>query len=160
MSTVHELSPVSSITPKPHWLSSSMTVNQPKSNMAWEGSCPVAETVSSGHLPAKSRLRKMTDDLFVYPMTDGLFGYVIISARVPQKRMDWNPINRRVPEIIHVAKCQHQGCIGQNGKEDLTFYSLPIKRKMIFLHKVKKGFKLKMKTVSVGCTCVRPRIQN
>ncbi|KAG2468290.1 interleukin-17F-like [Polypterus senegalus] len=68
--------------------------------------------------------------------------------------------SRRIPEIIHVAKCQHQGCIGQNGKEDLTFYSLPIKRKMIFLHKVKKGFKMKMKTVSVGCTCVRPHVQN
>ncbi|KAL7872713.1 hypothetical protein AOLI_G00117840 [Acnodon oligacanthus] len=69
-----------------------------------------------------------------------------------------------IPEVIPTAKCLLTGCLNTKGEEILDVESKPIMRQILVLKKVKadeKSYQLKLayKTISVGCTCVRPYVQ-
>ncbi|XP_017541901.1 interleukin 17a/f1 [Pygocentrus nattereri] len=69
-----------------------------------------------------------------------------------------------IPEVISTAKCLLTGCLNTKGEEILDVESKPIMRQILVLKKVKadeKSYQLKLayKTISVGCTCVRPYVQ-
>ncbi|KAG8550074.1 hypothetical protein GDO81_029045 [Engystomops pustulosus] len=69
----------------------------------------------------------------------------------------------RNPMIIAEAKCDHAGCVDAQGNIDINLNSVPIKQEILVLLREMKGcspvFKLEKKIVTVGCTCVRPLIQ-
>ncbi|XP_075719930.1 interleukin-17F-like isoform X2 [Rhinoderma darwinii] len=71
-------------------------------------------------------------------------------------------INRH-PVIIAEAKCDIAGCMDTQGNVDNNLNSVPIRQEILVLHREMKGcvpaFKLERKIVTVGCTCVRPVIQ-
>ncbi|XP_036449688.1 interleukin 17a/f1 [Colossoma macropomum] len=69
-----------------------------------------------------------------------------------------------IPDTISTAKCLLTGCLNAKGEEILDVESKPIMRQILVLKKVKadeKSYQLKLayKTISVGCTCVRPYVQ-
>ncbi|XP_030643808.1 interleukin 17a/f1 [Chanos chanos] len=68
------------------------------------------------------------------------------------------------PTDIAEAKCSLTGCLNNDGEEVLDFESKPIYTQVLVLKRVKgEGkdyhFRLESKTISVGCTCVRPHIE-
>ncbi|KAI4903604.1 hypothetical protein NFI96_013573, partial [Prochilodus magdalenae] len=70
-----------------------------------------------------------------------------------------------IPEAISTARCLLTGCRNVSGKEVLDVESKPIWRQILVLKKVRssdeKNYQLKLayKKISVGCTCVRPYVQ-
>nr|XP_015199971.1 PREDICTED: interleukin-17F-like isoform X2 [Lepisosteus oculatus] len=66
------------------------------------------------------------------------------------------------PETIPEAVCLHQGCVDEDGQVDMGLNSVPILHDTFVLKKVKDKcgifFRLEKKTITVGCTCVRPMI--
>ncbi|XP_077346469.1 interleukin-17F-like [Lithobates pipiens] len=71
--------------------------------------------------------------------------------------------NNRFPSTIAEAKCLHTGCLDAEGNVDINLNSVPIRQEILVLHREMKGcastFKLEKKMVTVGCTCVRPMVQ-
>ncbi|KAM5165052.1 interleukin-17A [Mantella aurantiaca] len=71
--------------------------------------------------------------------------------------------NNRFPSTIAEAQCLHTGCLNEEGKVDINLNSVPITQEILVLHREMKGcvptFKLEKKIVTVGCTCVRPMVQ-
>ncbi|XP_062857316.1 interleukin 17a/f3 [Trichomycterus rosablanca] len=70
--------------------------------------------------------------------------------------------NSRIPNYISEAKCVRTGCLTNGGHEDTGLQSKPIFYQILVLRRVsgrkKYSFKVEKKTVSVGCTCVRPNV--
>ncbi|KAM4695281.1 interleukin-17A-like [Discoglossus pictus] len=70
----------------------------------------------------------------------------------------------RYPHVIVEAKCRHDGCVDSNGNIDLSINSIPIRQEILVLRRELSGcnyiFKLEKKMVTVGCTCVRPNLQD
>ncbi|XP_067273886.1 interleukin 17a/f3 [Pseudorasbora parva] len=70
----------------------------------------------------------------------------------------------RIPQTISEAKCDKRGCITENGEEDLGLESKPIYYQINVLKRVKGknlmhyNLKLETKIVSLGCTCVLPKV--
>ncbi|KAG9268972.1 interleukin 17a/f1 [Astyanax mexicanus] len=69
------------------------------------------------------------------------------------------------PSVISSARCLLTGCLNVSGDEVLDVESKPIERQILVLRRVKTSktdfhFKLEYKTITVGCTCVRPHVQN
>ncbi|KAM4041679.1 interleukin-17A-like [Anomaloglossus baeobatrachus] len=71
--------------------------------------------------------------------------------------------NNGYPIIIAEAKCEMAGCTDANGNALNNLNSVPIRQEILVLHREMQGchsvFKLVKKMVTVGCTCVRPLIQ-
>lgn len=71
-------------------------------------------------------------------------------------------INRH-PVVIAEAKCDIARCVDAEGKVDNSLNSVAIQQEILVLHremtKCTPVFKLEKKIVTVGCTCVRPTIQ-
>ncbi|XP_077346471.1 interleukin-17F-like [Lithobates pipiens] len=71
--------------------------------------------------------------------------------------------NNRFPSTIAEAKCLHTGCLDAEGNVDINLNSVPISQEILVVHREMKGcvptFKLEKKMVTVGCTCVRPTVQ-
>ncbi|RXN27345.1 interleukin-17F-like protein [Labeo rohita] len=66
------------------------------------------------------------------------------------------------PSSIAVAKCSLTGCLIDG--EDQDYQSTPIYTQIMVLRKIKGekhsySLKLEYKTIAVGCTCVRPYVQ-
>ncbi|MEE6477073.1 hypothetical protein FKM82_011342, partial [Ascaphus truei] len=70
----------------------------------------------------------------------------------------------RIPHIIAEATCRHERCVDSEGDMDFSVNSIPIKQEILVLRRELSGcnhiFKLEKKTITVGCTCVRPKIQH
>ncbi|XP_072546292.1 interleukin 17a/f1 [Salminus brasiliensis] len=69
------------------------------------------------------------------------------------------------PPVITSARCLLTGCLNMNGEEILDVESKPILKQILVLRRVKVDeknfhFRLEYKTISVGCTCVRPYVQS
>ncbi|XP_072266166.1 interleukin-17A-like [Pyxicephalus adspersus] len=71
--------------------------------------------------------------------------------------------NNRFPSMIAEAKCLHTGCLDAEGNVNINLNSVPIRQEMLVIHREMNGcvptFKLEKKMVTVGCTCVRPMVQ-
>ncbi|XP_060788950.1 interleukin 17a/f1 [Neoarius graeffei] len=72
--------------------------------------------------------------------------------------------SNRIPSHIDEARCLLTGCFNSNGVETLELESRPIFRQIPVLHRVHGNdrnyyFRLEYKTISVGCTCIRPYVQ-
>ncbi|XP_029532041.1 interleukin-17F-like [Oncorhynchus nerka] len=72
--------------------------------------------------------------------------------------------DRRFPPIISEVRCSLKGCLNIKGKEDRNLKSKPIFYQILVLRKVmgsgkKCHYRLESKVISVGCTCVRPTIE-
>ncbi|XP_029569028.1 interleukin-17F [Salmo trutta] len=72
--------------------------------------------------------------------------------------------DRRFPPIISEVRCSLKGCLNIKGKEDRNLMSKPIFYQILVLRKVmgsgkKCHYRLESKVISVGCTCVRPTIE-
>ncbi|OCT79087.1 hypothetical protein XELAEV_18030184mg [Xenopus laevis] len=72
--------------------------------------------------------------------------------------------NNRYPNIIYEANCRHVGCLDPQGNMDPRLNSIPIRQEILVLRREMIGctssFSLEKKMVTVGCTCVRPIVQN
>ncbi|KAJ8341837.1 hypothetical protein SKAU_G00341280 [Synaphobranchus kaupii] len=67
------------------------------------------------------------------------------------------------PPYIAEATCLLKGCLNAEGQEVMDFESKPIFHQILVLRRVemdqqKYAYKLETKTISVGCTCVRPNV--
>ncbi|CAJ0951806.1 unnamed protein product [Ranitomeya imitator] len=91
-----------------------------------------------------------------------LSGDVIKRSTSPWEYSYDRNINRH-PIVIAEAKCEMAGCMDANGNVVHSLNSVPIRQEIFVLHREIKGcvpvFKLEKKMVTVGCTCVRPIIQ-
>ncbi|XP_076155962.1 interleukin 17a/f1 [Alosa pseudoharengus] len=70
----------------------------------------------------------------------------------------------RFPADIFDAYCLHTGCLTVKGEETQDLLSVPIKRQILVLRRKadRKGenyFMLDYMTITVGCTCVHPHVQ-
>ncbi|XP_075056584.1 interleukin-17F-like [Mixophyes fleayi] len=72
--------------------------------------------------------------------------------------------NNRFPPRIAEAKCLHTGCLDSEGNVDISLNSVPIRQEILVIHREMRGcnpvYKLDKQLVTVGCTCVRPNIQD
>ncbi|NXI34160.1 IL17F protein, partial [Galbula dea] len=77
-------------------------------------------------------------------------------------RMDED--HNRYPQTIADASCRHARCLTVTGQLDHSLNSVPIKQEILVLRREQKGchqaFRLEKKIITVGCTCVTPRIQH
>ncbi|XP_069386708.1 interleukin 17a/f1 [Paralichthys olivaceus] len=70
-----------------------------------------------------------------------------------------------LPPVLSEARCLLQGCLNLEGVEDQSLESRPIMHQMLMLRRVKSAsaesyhYKLESRLIAVGCTCVRPTIQ-
>uniref|UniRef100_A0A673BZV7 Interleukin 17a/f1 n=1 Tax=Sphaeramia orbicularis TaxID=375764 RepID=A0A673BZV7_9TELE len=64
-----------------------------------------------------------------------------------------------VPPMLSEARCLLRGCLDSDGKEDLSLESRPIMHQVLLLRRVKAGPGLESRLIAVGCTCVRPTVQ-
>uniref|UniRef100_H0XDH4 Interleukin 17F n=2 Tax=Otolemur garnettii TaxID=30611 RepID=H0XDH4_OTOGA len=68
----------------------------------------------------------------------------------------------RYPFVIYQAKCRYLGCVNAEGKEDMSMNSVPIQRETLVLRRKTEGcnvyFQMEKVLVTVGCTCVTPRV--
>ncbi|GAA6109195.1 interleukin 17a/f1 [Tachysurus ichikawai] len=73
--------------------------------------------------------------------------------------------SNRIPSYLPEAHCLLSGCLNQNGDEMLELESRRIFWQVLVLQRVRRGddksyyFRLEHKTISVGCTCVRPYVE-
>ncbi|XP_026782672.1 interleukin 17a/f1 [Pangasianodon hypophthalmus] len=72
--------------------------------------------------------------------------------------------SNRIPSQLHEARCLLTGCLNWNGVETLELESRRIFRQIPVLQRVRGDdknyfFRLEYKTISVGCTCVRPYVE-
>ncbi|NXH13508.1 IL17F protein, partial [Bucco capensis] len=69
--------------------------------------------------------------------------------------------HNRYPHTIADAKCRH--CLNAKGQLDHSVNVVPIQQEILVLRREQKGchqsFRLEKKIITVGCTCVTPRIQ-
>ncbi|KAJ8393037.1 hypothetical protein AAFF_G00069410 [Aldrovandia affinis] len=71
--------------------------------------------------------------------------------------------NNRIPAFIASASCLLKGCLNAGGQEVMDFESKPIFHQIPVLRRVEVdhktyAYKLEAETISVGCTCVRPKV--
>ncbi|XP_064002917.1 interleukin-17A [Pogoniulus pusillus] len=70
----------------------------------------------------------------------------------------------RFPQFIADAECRHSRCLNAHGHLDHNLNSVAIKQEILILKREQKGchqsFRLEKKMITVGCTCVLPRIQH
>ncbi|KAK1793102.1 hypothetical protein P4O66_011508 [Electrophorus voltai] len=69
-----------------------------------------------------------------------------------------------IPSHTAEAKCLLSGCLNMSGVETRDMESRPIFKQILVLRKVRGDqnnyyFQLEYKTISVGCTCVRPYVE-
>ncbi|XP_034425834.1 interleukin 17a/f1 [Hippoglossus hippoglossus] len=70
-----------------------------------------------------------------------------------------------LPPVLSEARCLLQGCLNLEGVEDQSLQSRPIMHQVMMLRRVKSAaaenyhYKLESRIIAVGCTCVRPTIQ-
>ncbi|KAI2654187.1 Interleukin-17F [Labeo rohita] len=100
-----------------------------------------------------------------------MMGLVLISfgaegapSKHPQKKGNHRYVDDEslFPSSIAVAKCSLTGCLIDG--EDQDYQSTPIYTQIMVLRKIKGekhsySLKLEYKTIAVGCTCVRPYVQ-
>ncbi|XP_017331302.1 interleukin 17a/f1 [Ictalurus punctatus] len=72
--------------------------------------------------------------------------------------------SNRIPSQLHEARCLLTGCLNWSGVETMEWESRRIFRQIPILQRVRGDdknyyFRLEYKTVSVGCTCVRPYVE-
>ncbi|KAK2842969.1 hypothetical protein Q7C36_011184 [Tachysurus vachellii] len=73
--------------------------------------------------------------------------------------------SNRIPSYLPEARCLLSGCLNQDGVETLELESRRIFWQVPVLQRVRRGddksyyFRLEYKTISVGCTCVRPYVE-
>ncbi|XP_053457898.1 interleukin-17F [Nycticebus coucang] len=76
--------------------------------------------------------------------------------------VDWDP--NRYPFVISQAKCRYLGCVDALGREDMSMNSVPIQQETLVLRRKIQGcnvyFQLEKVVVTVGCTCVTPRVRH
>ncbi|XP_053365185.1 interleukin 17a/f1 [Clarias gariepinus] len=70
----------------------------------------------------------------------------------------------RIPAQLHEARCLLSGCLNWEGVETMELESRRIIRQIPVLQRVRGddknyNFRLEYKAISVGCTCVRPYVQ-
>ncbi|NXP69690.1 IL17F protein, partial [Ramphastos sulfuratus] len=72
--------------------------------------------------------------------------------------------HNRFPQFIADAECRHSRCLNANGQLDHSLNSVAIKQEILILKREQKGchqsFRLEKKMITVGCTCVIPKIQH
>ncbi|XP_061073179.1 interleukin 17a/f1 isoform X2 [Conger conger] len=79
--------------------------------------------------------------------------------------MSYTNYSNLFPSKIAEAKCQLKGCLNDEGQEVMHFESKPIYHQILVLRRVETkhknyAYKLETKTISVGCTCVRPNVMH
>ncbi|XP_024864089.1 interleukin 17a/f1 [Kryptolebias marmoratus] len=69
------------------------------------------------------------------------------------------------PNVLSQAHCSLSGCVGSDKQEDRDLQSRPIMHQVLVLRRVKTEeeghsyhYRLESKLISVGCTCVRPKV--
>ncbi|XP_076834842.1 interleukin 17a/f1 [Brachyhypopomus gauderio] len=70
-----------------------------------------------------------------------------------------------IPSHIAEAKCLLSGCLNVSGEEVRDMESRPILKQILVLRRVRGDqhsyhFQLEYKTISVGCTCIRPYVEH
>ncbi|XP_068175398.1 interleukin 17a/f1 [Antennarius striatus] len=70
------------------------------------------------------------------------------------------------PPMLSEARCSLSGCLDKEGQEDLSLESKPIMHQVLLLRRVRSSgagssyhYRLESRLVAVGCTCVRPVVQ-
>ncbi|XP_035508144.1 interleukin 17a/f1 [Morone saxatilis] len=72
------------------------------------------------------------------------------------------------PPMLSEARCLLNGCLDSEGREDLNLESRPIMHQVLLLRRVRSvgsgvgnsyHYRLESRLIAVGCTCVRPIVQ-
>ncbi|XP_039989899.1 interleukin 17a/f1 [Xiphias gladius] len=70
------------------------------------------------------------------------------------------------PSVLSEARCLLQGCLNSEGLEDRNLESRPIMHQVLLLRRVRSAgaehsyhYRLESRLIAVGCTCVRPIVQ-
>ncbi|KAG8540972.1 hypothetical protein GDO81_029980, partial [Engystomops pustulosus] len=70
----------------------------------------------------------------------------------------------RFPFVISEANCLTFACVDADGNDSPELMSYPIQQEVLVLRREQKGcgfsYRLESEEVTLGCTCVRPRLQH
>ncbi|XP_062864049.1 interleukin 17a/f1 [Trichomycterus rosablanca] len=105
--------------------------------------------------------------------------YVILDPQIKNPARAVRPINsnsispwkyttshdkNRIPEDLSEAQCLLKGCLNRTGEETMEVESRLIYRQIPVLYRVSDVknniyFRMELKTIAVGCTCIQPYVQ-